>query len=305
MIATVAKHQLVVLHRQRALTMVVGTLLGVTVLAGMLGWASRQTIVGVYDESVKLLDARGLGAPPNPFLLKPTLALLSNMVIYITMIGALVALVLGHLAVTEEETNGIGRLVFSRRVARTEYVAGKVSAAGLVLGASMFGSATVSVAALWIANRSLPSLGDVGRLSVFFGLSWLYLMLFALIGMTTLLITKRRSLGLSSAIGVWLVVTFAVPQFTSGLRPSQSLNPVVDPISTSQAFFKITRRARPFSPAEQFKEASARILHTGGSGSIGEAVVRVVPILVLAVVFLALTASVVWRHDFSRSDPGE
>lgn len=305
MIATVASHQVLALRRRRVLGVLVGSLVGVTVLAGILGWASHRTIIGVYDESVKLLAARGLGAPPNPFLLKPVLSLLSNMVIYVTMIGALVALVLGHLTVAEDDTTGIGRLVFSRRLTRPQYAAGKIAASGLVLGASMLACAAVSVAALLIVNRAFPSVGDIGRLGLFFGFSWLYLMVFALIGMVTLLITGRRSLGLLSAMGVWLVVTFAVPQFTSGLRPSQSLNPIVDPISTTQTFFRITRRARPLSIAEQFKEASARMIRTAPTEPTTDTIIRALPIAAAFLLLCAITVRLVQRHDFSRSNSGE
>ncbi len=305
MIMTIAAHQLVALHRRRILAVLVGSFVGVTVLAGILGWASHQTIIGVYDESVKLLAPRGLGAPPNPFLLKPVLSLLSNMVIYVTMIGALVAVVLGHHTVAEDDTTGVGRLVFSRRLSRPRYVVGKIVASGLVLGISMVACAIVSLGALVLVNRVFPSIGDVGRLALFFGFSWVYLMVFALVGMVALLMTGRRSLGLLSAMGVWLVVTFAVPQFTSGLRPSQSLNPIVDPVSTSQTFFRLTRRARPFSIAEQFKETSARMLRTAPSEPVGDTIIRVLPIAVAFVVLCALTVLLVQRHDFSRSNSGE
>jgi ABC-type transport system involved in multi-copper enzyme maturation permease subunit len=305
MVATVASHQILALRRRRVLGVLVGSLVGVTVLAGILGWASHQTIIGVYDESAKLLAARGLNAPPNPFLLKPALSLLSNMVIYITMIGALVAAVLGHLTVAEDDTTGIGRLVFSRQISRRQYASGKLCASGLVLGASMIACAVVSVVALLISNGVFPSVGDISRLALFYGFSWVYLMVFAMVGIVTLLIAGRRSLGLLSAMGAWLVVTFAVPQFTSGLRPSQSLNPIVDPISTSQAFFKITRRARPFSIAEEFKEISARMIRTAPAESLIDTIIRALPIVAVFAILCVLAVRLVQRHDFSRSNSGE
>jgi ABC-type transport system involved in multi-copper enzyme maturation permease subunit len=305
MIATVAAHQVLSLRRRRVLNVLIGTLIGVTVLAGVLGWASHETIIGVYDESVRLLASRGLGAPPNPFLLKPVLSLLSNEIIYITMIGALVALVLGHLSVADDETTGIARLIFSRRMTRKHYALGKIVAVAYVLALGLAACMVVSVGALLLVNRKLPSLENMGRLIGFFVFSWLYLMVFALIGIVTLLVTRRRSLGLLTAIGTWLVVTFALPQFTSGLRPSQSLNPIVDRISTSQTFFRITSRGRPFSIAEQFKEAAGRILATSATESIAATARRVAPIVMLFAVLCLLTIRLVQRHDFSRSNSGE
>ena len=301
MIATVAVHQIVSLRRRRVLITLLGAIVGVNVLAGVLGWASRTTISGVFDESVKLLKSRGLGAPPNPFLLKPTLSLLSNEIIYVTMIGALVAVVLGHLVVAEEETGGVGRLVFSRRITRLQFAAGKIVSVAAILGVGMLGCVGVSIAAFFAVNRAFPSGGDIGRLFGFFAFSWVYLMLFAMVGMVNLLVTKRRSLGLLTAMGTWLVITFVIPQFTSGLRPSQSLNPIVDAISTSQAFFKITSKARAFSLSEQFKAVSGRILATSPSESFGHTIVRALPIFGALQILALIVAWLINGLDYSRS----
>ena len=304
MIATVASHQVLSLRRQRVFLAMLATLLTMTALAGVLGWSSHQTIVRVYDEAVKLLASAGKPSPPNPFLLKPTLSLLSNMVVYIPLIGALLALIVGHLSIVDDETNGTGRLVFSRQISRTSYVLGKIASAAIVLAVILAASLAVSVAALLVVNRTVAG-ADLGRLLMFYGLSWLYLMVFALIGMVTVLMTRRRSIALLSAMGAWLVITFVIPQFTSGLRPTQSLNPITDPASTSQTFFKITSKFRPYSIVEQYKQASGQILHTATAESVGHTIQRVMPIAGVAVALVLVTVRLVQRHDFSRSANSE
>jgi ABC-type transport system involved in multi-copper enzyme maturation permease subunit len=300
-IATIASHQIRSLRRQGVLVTVMAAFVGLTTLAGVLGWSSHRTIIGVYDEAVKLLASRGRDAPPNPFLLKPELAMLSNMVIYITLMGALVAIVVGHLSVADDEATGVGRLLFSRQLTRRSYLLGKVVASAIVLGVAMVLCALFSALAMLIVNHDMPSDGQLLRITGLYALSWLYLMVFALIGMMTVLVTRHRSLALLSGIGVWLVVTFALPQFTSGLRPSTALNPIVDPVSTSQRFFKVTARARPYSVGEQFKEAAGRILQTAPSESMGSTLGRIAPIAGLLLLLVGLTAHLVRRHDFSRS----
>ncbi len=302
MITVVARQQLVAFTRQRMLTVTVAVLSGFAALAGILGWASHRTIIGVYDESVKLVATRGQGAPPNPFLLKPTLSMLSNEMIYITMIGALVAIVIGHLAVADDDSSGIGRLVFTRPISRTSYTAGKAAAIGTLLASGIAASYLISVASLTIVDR-FPSPNDLARLAGFYLLAWLYLMVFALVGAVTALMTRRRSLGLLAAIGTWLTLTFALPQFTSGLRPSQSLNPIVDPVSTNQTLFRITSRARPYSIAEQFKEAAGRVLATATPEPAIDTWLRIAPILAAFLVLCVLTWRLVTRHDYSRSNP--
>jgi ABC-2 type transport system permease protein len=303
-IATIASHQVLSLRRQRVFLALLATLLTMTALAGVLGWSSHQTIVRVYDEAVKLLAATGKPAPPNPFLLKPTLSLLSNMVVYIPLIGALLALILGHLSIVDDEINGTGRLVFSRQITRTSYVLGKIASAAAVLAVVFAASLAVSAVSLLIVNHSIAA-ADLGRLGLFYALSWLYVMAFALIGMVTVLMTRRRSMALLSAMGAWLVITFVIPQFTSGLRPTQSLNPITDPASTSQAFFKATSKFRPYSVVEQYKQASGRILNTAPAEPLGQTAQRILPIAGLVIILAWLTVRLVQRHDFSRSANSE
>lgn len=305
MIATIAAQQVVSLRRQRIFVALLATLLAMTALAGVIGWSSHNTIVRVYDEAVRLLAADGQPAPPNPFEAKPALSLLSNLSIYIPLIGALLALVLGHLSMADDQSNGIGRLLFSRQVSRRSYVLAKMLAAAGVLAATLAASLLVSVASLLVVNRAVPALADLGRLGLFFALSWLYLVLFALVGMVTTLAARRRSLGLLAAMGVWLVLTFAVPQFTSGLHPTASLNPINDPVSTSQPFFDATAKARPFSVSEQYKTASAHILGTAPAEPAADTARRVLPTAVGIAGLGLLATRLVRRHDYSKGASDE
>ncbi len=117
-IGTVSAQQALTFRRQRVRLIGVATLLMVTAMAGILGWSSHHTIVRVFDQAVQMqAAARGNAAPANPFLLKPSLSLLSNMVVYIPLIGALIAVMVGHLAMAEDQTDGIGRLIFTRPIA--------------------------------------------------------------------------------------------------------------------------------------------------------------------------------------------
>lgn len=300
MIATIARQQILALRRQRVFVSLLTLMLAMTAVAGVLGWSSHRTIVGVYDQARILLAQRGEPAPANPFTLKPTLSLLSNMEIYIPLIGALLAIVLGHLSIADDEASGVGRLVFSRPVNRRTYMAGKIVAAGIVLATLLVASVAVSAVSLWIVNSAVPTGSEFARIVAFYAVAWLYLMVFAVIGMLTMLLAGRRPLALLSAMGAWLVITFVVPQFTSGLRPVASLNPIVDPVSTSQRFFQVTQHARPASIVEQYKTISAQLLEIAPTEPTGHTLARLVP---LVVVLLATSIAVMFAigpHDFSK-----
>ena len=162
MIATIAGQQSadVAPPAGRRRSALAAMLVAVTVMAGVLGWSSHHTIVRVYDEATRLLAAAGQPAPPNPFLLKPTLSLLSNMVIYIPLIGALLALVVGHLTHRrrrDQWDRPAGVLPAALRA--TYYAWARSSACGqvhlaVILAASRDWSASRHC---WLVNRARPT----------------------------------------------------------------------------------------------------------------------------------------------------
>ncbi len=302
MIATIASQQVMALRRQRVFTAMLATLLTMTALAGVIGWLSHDTIVRVYNDAGEVLAAGGQPAPVNPFDLKPRLSLLSNMAVYIPLIGALVAIVLGHLTLAEDRSEGLGRLVFVRQPSRRAYLAGKLVAIAAVLAAVIAFSVLVSAISLVVVNRAVPGFADLARLLGFYALSWLYMALFALVGVVTVLLVRRRSLALLAALGVWLVITFALPQFTSGLLPSASLNPVVNPVGTTQTFFRATAMARPISLSEQYKTVAGQVLQTAPNEPVLTTTQRMVPLAVSTLALAAVSLWLVTRSDFSEVD---
>lgn len=305
LVRAVAGQQVLVLRRQRLFLVVLSILLLMTALAGVIGFSSQQTVSRVYQVAVGLLTSEGKPVPANPVGLKPTLSLLSNMSIYVPLIGALMALVLGHLSLADDESSGIGRLIFSRGISRPTYLAGRVVGAAAVLAVISAASLALSGASLVVVNAQLPSPAEIGRLVAFYALSWLYMMMFALVGMITVLVSRRRSMALLSALAVWLVVTFALPQFTSGLRPVASLNPVTPPVSASASFFQLTAHLRPVSLSEQYKAAAAEVLQTAPGVSATTLAGQVLPLLIALAAAVAVAAALVRRHDYSRSGVDE
>lgn len=304
MIVTLTRHQLRSIRRQRTFAMFLGSFVLITTMAALLGYSSSHTIVRVYDEATRLLTASGQPAPPNPFDVTPTLALLSNMTIYVPFIGAILAVVFGHSAVIDDKASGIARLIFSRPISRSAYLGSKALAVALALAVVTVVSWVISAMAVLIINGTISG-GDVGRLVVFFALSWGYLLGFVLLGIATVLLTRQRATALLTALGVWVAITFVLPQITSGIRPVASLNPLTEPAPAVQSFFQATAHLRPLSLSEEYKSASATILRTGPAESLTQTWGHVAPLLAVIVALGGLCLFLIHRHDYSRSGSDE
>lgn len=295
----IARQHLRALARKHTFVLMLGVLLLMTALSGFIGWSSHSTITRVYDETVRTLEAAGKTAPPNPFATKPRLSLLNNMIIYVPLIGALLAIVVGHMSVMDDRQAGVTRIIFSRPVARSSYFWGKLAGSALAVAVIMAACLVLSVVALTLINRGPPTGSEFVRLTLFYALSGLYLLLFVLIGAVAALLTRSQSVALFAAVAVWVLVTFATPEFTSGLRPVASLNPVTDPVTSNSAFFKTTSKAKPVSVNEQYKALSARILTEGSSTRTTTAAGELAPIAIVGLLLGGWANLLVRRHDFS------
>lgn len=292
MIWAVALQQLRSLRRQTVVVAILSLFLLMAMLTALLGWSSRHTVDGVYQVATELLTARGAPVPPSPVGLMPTLGMFANLEVYVPLIGALAAITLGHLAVVDDVAGGIGRLVFSRPISPDQWLLGRLTACGLVLSATTIASIFVTTVSLWFIS-GVPSSGAILRLIAFHGLSLVYLMFFASIGALAMVLARRRAIGLVSALGAWMGVTFTLPQLASGLRPTSAFSPVAEPISGADRFFSVTSILRPLSITEQYKQGSAELLQlpqrAAGGSLVSPVIINLIALAVVAAAAMLAT----------------
>lgn len=299
--AAIARQHLRLLSRSHTFLLMLVVLLGMTALSGFIGWSSHATILRVYDETVRTLTAAGKPVPPNPFAYKPRLSLLNNMIIYVPLIGALLAIVVGHLSVMDDRIAGVTRVIFTRPVERSSYFWGKLAGSVIAIAVIMAACLVLSAVAIGLINSGVPTASEFLRLTLFYALAGIYLMLFVLIGMVTALLLRSQSMALFAAMAIWVLITFATPQFTSGLRPVASLNPVTDPVSVSKSpFFKVTSKAKPISVGEQYKALGTQILTEGSHPSVAGTAGKLAPFALFGLLLTGLARRLVRRHDFSE-----
>lgn len=304
--AVIARQHVSALARRQTFVLMLGVLLLMTALSGFIGWSSHSTITRVYEETVRTLAAKGVPAPANPFDSEPRLALLNNMIIYVPVIGALLAIIIGHLSVVDDRYAGVTRVIFSRPVARSSYFWGKLGGGAFAGTVILLACLALSAVTVTLVNGDPPTATELVRLAGFYMLSGLYLLLFVLIGTVTALLTRSGSMALFVAVAVWVLVTFATSQFTSGLRPVASMNPVTDPVTGTQSnFFEVTSKAKPIAVNEQYRTLSTKILTAGSGLDPLDTAGRVAPMVVFALVLGGWAHMLVQRHDFSEERPDD
>ncbi len=262
---TIITNELRALIRERTFILLLGTFFAMALFSSYIGCATRNTTLEIYHASVLSLQQAGVvHIPTNPFLALPPLSIFRNMTIYIFLIGALLAIVMGHQTLIRDRKSRVTQLIFSKSVDKPTFLLGKIM--GLVTALTLIVLATFLislVSAFSIPAQQLSAVA-VGRLALFYLVSLLYLLIFALLGLGTAVIFDTESLALLVPIIIWVGVTFIVPELITGQNPVALLNPTnLASVAPSGDFFTLMHAVlSPIAIEQQYTQIAQSLLET-------------------------------------------
>jgi ABC-type transport system involved in multi-copper enzyme maturation permease subunit len=298
----IARHEIQSLFREKTFLLLLVIFTFMTIASAFIGWSSQNTINQVYSVAAEQIRQSGQIPPPSPFADYPHLNLVKNMVIYINLIGGLLAIIAGYAAGVRERKAGVAKLLFSRPVSKREYLSGKLLGISVVLGIVMVFAAMISV----VSSAVLVNLNaqDVISLFSFYGFSFVYLLGFAFLGFSFALVKEHEVVALLIPIIFWVAITFVLPELTSALYPTGSLNPTLPQTDILQNPTLQTMHdvVYPFSISEHYKETAATILGTTSAGTGGQVSSWIFnAVTIFSWMLLCLAASCIAMFTFDKS----
>ncbi len=302
---TIARQSAFFIFKERTVALLSALFVVLVLVSGYLGWSATSTVNAIYADAVTYLTGMGQPVPPNPVLDISPLSLLRNMSIYVSLIGALAAIVIGYQLVAMDRKSGVTPLLGSRPFARTAYATGKISALAMVLGPLMLVAAIISVASFLVLPQFHLALSGWVQLFGFFVLSFSYMMMFGLLALAAAALSKSQSVAILLPVTIWLTVTFILPSLTANIHPTAAINPVsalAAPPDT-MLFQWSSWLIGPISLAESFKFLSAGLLDFLPASARSRSMVPPLPDLILA--FSGAWLLAVWallRMDMSQGD---
>lgn len=277
-----AGHEITSTRRSRTAYILLSIFVAMVVASAVIGWITTQVVTGVYEQ----IRTDGLTTAPNPFTGASPLYFARNSVIYVVLIGSLMAIVLGVEATLRDRTLHTTDLVLTRPVSVGARLLGQVLGVGAVIAAVLVVSITLSWAIISIITGPLDA-GRTGRLVAFGALSWVIMMTFALLGMLSGLLSRRETTALLIPFILWSGITFVLPQIGTAARPIALLNPVPALPITGGGFDVLSAITGPLSVTEQFKRIGSILLEDPSVTDGGP-----LAVVVLLVAFGAMLAAV-------------
>ena len=258
----IARHSARFVLREKIVGLLTGLFIVLVLLSAWLGWEATATVNRIYLDTAAFLQGAGQPVPSNPVLEISPLSLMRNMVVYVALIGALAAIVIGNQLVTIDRKGGVVPLIASRPLTSGAYATGKMAALlGLVLVLTGV-AAVLAAGTLAMLPQSAPHLAAWARLAGFLGLSALYMLTFGLVGLGAAAIARTEGAGLLVPVTLWLALTFVLPAVTSNILPTAALNPIsaLAPPPDSAFFHAAGWLLGPLSLADAYKIAAAGLL---------------------------------------------
>ena len=282
------QHEVLCTRRARVPQLLLYVFLGMVSVSSFIGWSARSTVTAVYQQ----ITAAGLTTAPNPFQGASPLYYAHNSVIYVVLIGALMAIVLGVQATLRDRKAATFVLILSRPVGSVGRLLGQLAALSVVIAVTVMLSAVISWASISAISGGVISADSTLRLTAFAGLSWLLLTGFCLLGMLAGIYSKKETTALLTPFIIWSFITFVLPQLGTAARPVALLNPVPSiPPPSGGVFDVINVITGPLAVTEQFKRAASIVLRDSTvAGSPVAAIIIVVAFVAILTFVLAATA---------------
>ncbi len=289
----VIRHELVSSRRERTVHTLLVVFLAMVSASSLIGWLTNQTVTRVWQQTT---DA-GLTHAPNPFTGAPPLAYAKNVVIYVILIGALLAIVLGATSLLRSRRSHTVDLLLSRPVDVRVYLAAKVTGLAVLLATILAAAAAVTWVSIAVILHHPLGVGPTLHLAGFYTVAGILLMGFVVMGMISGLYARTQTSAVLSPIVVWSVIVFIVPQLGTAALPVSLLNPVPSIVTTGGVFSVVHTLLGPLSVTEQFKTISGALLGTSPTGGAIAALATVIAFLALGLAVLLRTRRDVLRRD--------
>jgi ABC-2 type transport system permease protein len=300
----IARKEFQSVFRNRLFLTITLLFLGMSILSVYIGSATARAEMRLYAETIESFKAQGRTALPEPPNIQ-TLTILANISEYVSIIGAILAIMLGYNSLIEEKESGSLKLLLSRPVYRDRLLAGKLLGGAAVIGLLLALVFLFNLFLLVVVSGIWPSLADVGRLFLFILLAFVYMLIF-LTGSTLLSVRLHNAPQVFLiALVVWMIFSFVIPQMAdTQMVNSTVINSITGVASQIPEETALSRAIKYLSPTwhlrstgGQLLEATSQTIALHGGALLAQSGATLVALLTPVIVFTALAYAFFLRDE--------
>lgn len=231
-----------------------------SIVSVYIGSSTKNAEMKAYQDIVGILKSQGnTNLPVSPDIYP--LSILRNIITYVSMVGAVLAIFLGFDAFSGERENGTLKLLLTKPLYRDQIVTGKLLGAASVIGSLLGITLIVNVILFGAVSGLIPDIGEISRLAVFMIIAFLYMMSFYIAALFVSIKTTNRAFGFMAMMIVWMFISFVIPQLADTQRNfAYAMNATAQTVTQIASETTISKTIELFSPAVQFTNIGKNLL---------------------------------------------
>ena len=290
--------------RNRLFIIITALFLVLSILSVYIGSITKRTEMRVYNETIASLTADGVTAlPPPPEI--HTLTILANLTEYVSIVGAILAVVLGYNALIEEKESGGLKLILSRPVYRDWLLTGKLLGNAAVIGALLGLVFVFNLVLLVLVDGIWPTVGEALRLLGFVGLAFFYMLIFLTLSMLLSIRMQNSATVFLISLLAWMLVSFVIPQMAEMLMTNSTVinsisgvaNQIPEDTVASQSLNFLSPTWHLRNMGDQLLEVAPGSVVLSTGALIGHGLTTLLALLTPSIVFLAAGYTTFLRNE--------
>ncbi|MEZ4511290.1 MAG: ABC transporter permease subunit [Chloroflexota bacterium] len=300
----IARKEFRTAFRNRLFLTITLLFLGLSILSVYIGSTTKRAEMRIYNETITNLQAEGaVVLPATPEI--HTLTILANLVEYVSIVGAILAVILGYNSLGEERDSGGLKLILSRPVYRDQLLWGKWLGNTAVLATLLGLVFLFNSVLLVVVGGIIPTGAELLRLFVFTLMALAYLLTFLSLSIfLSLRLNSSANVFLVSLV-IWMVVSFVLPQMAETQMVNSSVvNSISGAINQIPQETAVSQTINAFSPTWHLRNIGGQLLQSApGSGSMssGTLIAHVLTTLLIllapTVAFIAASFTTFLRNE--------
>jgi ABC-2 type transport system permease protein len=257
---TIAKKEAKTAFKDNVFVLIVILFLALSILSVYIGSSTKGAELKAYTDIVDVLKTQGATElPPAPQIFP--LAILQNIITYVSIVGAVLSIFLGFDTFSSEKGNGTMKLILTRPLYRDQLVTGKLLGGALVIGLLLIATLFINLILFTAVSGIVAGLAEIYKLSIFTLLAFLYMMSFYIAAVFTSIKTNDRAFGFMIMLIVWVGTSFVIPQLAESQKNfAYALNTAAQTMTQIPSETVISKAIDIFSPSVNFSLVSKDLL---------------------------------------------
>lgn len=274
---TIAQKEFRAAFRDKVFVIITLLFLCLSIVSVYIGSSTKNAELKAYTDIVELLKSQGSAAFPAEPQIYP-LAILQNIIKYVSIVGAVLAIFLGFDTVNGERENGTMKLLLSRPLYRDQLITGKLLGGALVIGLLLSATLVFNTLLFSLVSGISPGVGEIGRLITFILLAFCYMMSFLIATVFVSIKTNDRAFGFLIMLIAWVGVSFVIPQLAESQKSfAYAMNSTAQTVAQIPSDTIVSKTIEIFSPTVHFQTIGGDLLQTASetaNSSVGNILIK-------------------------------